>query len=271
MSNKIEMGKFVKAAKKAMKDCNLEGLMSEACSRSRKDGIWYKIAQEYHGDLFDKDSEFVYQKAYACFCFWKRNSRMVNQLIKDSSNSSKNSPPNSSTNEKELNFDLNFYARSDLKNIVLDLEPSDWNEFSNLISVSSNKKRMWLRRGFGNFLSHKLQQKAGFNCWLQNKQNHFNLRQNKTKPHWRGIFKCIEEGCRNVFKAKIEKVWHPYTKSSIEISFRGDECSHKRVSRCDRITGSLRKRMALEVIANGARSVSAEHIFQNYKKNSKPG
>ncbi len=219
MSKRIDILKFVASVVKVMKTLNLNDLSQETLSRSNSDSVWYHIAHEYHGDLSDEEPKNLYNKAYSLYTFWSRNSQNAKVLIKESVENGSFEKNQSDTNQQvnvqteaiqqELQFDINNYSlenSDDVENIKIDLEPSDWNLFSSLISISSNKQRIWLRRGFGRFLSRKLHDEAGIHCWLQAKHNHFNLQTSKSKPHWKGSFKYTEKGCKNIFRAEIQHI-----------------------------------------------------------------
>ena len=118
------------------------------------------------------------------------------------------------------------------------------------ISSSGANGRKYFLRAFDQFLTDKTENVVP--CFLKSKSNWFkNVSGRKNNlPYWRGKFHCTFQGCDTIFDAcsfsdltnseffKIKLIW-------------SGKSQHIKQDPKRRITGDFRKKMSLEIMANG--------------------
>ena len=214
-----------------------------------KNNIWSQISNKY----FKNES---YVNSLRIYSWWKRDTGKFATIIQNKI----------LENKKKSNFlELNE------QKFIIKLSSNDINELKSFVAFNI---RIKFKKEFDDFLSEKLQ-RFKVNCWLNCKHNWFRskITQKKSSPFWRGVFKCQDLNCKNVFDAIIHK--EPLIENKLVYEDNGETYSneiyvtlkgnsvHEKLIKKIRCSGEKRELEALKVMAFGVSNVKSKNVLNN--------
>ena len=159
--------------------------------------------------------------------------------------------------------------------IALTLE--EWSHLQSFIVSYYLDGRKKFKTEFDDFLSTKLQDQGVF-CHLRCVYNWFKCdrSQKRRSSFWRGVYKCVQLDCKNVYLANINdqipinfenlRIKDVLNVPSIRIDIDCEVLTvHEyKISKKIRCFGLKRKKEALQILAKGVLNVQSENIINNH-------
>ena len=183
MESKFNLNDLVQSTMKVLIKNYLKDLNNSKPLRNLKDrkNIFNQICIDIFGNNFE------YKDCLRLHKWWLKNTNNFRNLI----------------------YEHTAKMNCSKKSIVLDLDVQDLKLLKNLIGdykIMKTKSciRRKFKKEFDNFISLKLQN-LGLKCWLKCKSNWFKKNNSRkiSAAFWKGTFVCIDNECKNLFKATI--------------------------------------------------------------------
>lgn len=196
--------------------------------------LWGLLCIELYG-------VFSLNKSNNINSWWKRNRNNYQTIVKERMSKEHNRVIDKT--DREIKKDS-----SDNNELLIEFDNEDTTKAKEYISSSGNNGRKFFLIGFTNLLNKKLFE-LGFKCVLKKNSNWFST---SRLPYWRGRYFCsLKDQCKIVYTAYIyQKILSNFI---LKLTWAGTPShdillNHKIPIR---ITGNSRKKMALQLTADG--------------------